>query len=92
MADGEAAAEDDGAEAEAEDTAAAAHGAAAAAAGGPVKLGFRTFANSREAADYLQEVLKKATPHRKLNEVGPVCGCFLGGVVVRVWGIWVVCG
>jgi len=43
--------------------------AAAAAAGGPVKLGYRTFNNSKEAADYLHDVLKKATPHRKLNEV-----------------------
>lgn len=83
MDGGEAAAEE--AEAGAEDAEAAANGAAAAAAaaGGPVKLGFRTFANSREAADYLQEVLKKATPHRKLNEVGRMCGCggFCGWVV-----------
>jgi hypothetical protein len=38
-----------------------------------VKLGYRTFNDSREAADYLQEVLKKATPHRKLNEVCVTC-------------------
>lgn len=34
-----------------------------------MKLGYRTFADSREASDYLQDVLKKATPLRKLNEV-----------------------
>jgi hypothetical protein len=82
MADGEAAAEEAGAE---DGDEAAANGAAApaAAAGGPVKLGFRTFANSREAADYLQEILKKATPHRKLNEVGSK------GVVCLEWLLWV---
>lgn len=65
-AEGDAAAAADGAEADASQG----EGEAAAAADkGPVKLGYRTFNDSREAADYLQEVLKKATPHRKLNEV-----------------------
>lgn len=50
-------------------------GKEAAAAGGPVQLGYRTFQDSKEAADYLHDVLKKAVPHRKLNEV---C-VFVGG-------------
>jgi hypothetical protein len=75
--------------------------AAAAAAGGPVKLGYRTFNDSREAADYLQDVLKKATPLRKLNEVrgggvhnfvlegvgqGVGVGVGVGGVQGVAWG------
>ncbi len=70
-ADTAAAAEGAEAAAEAEDATEAA-AEAAAAEKGPVKLGYRTFNDSKEVVDYLHEVLKKAIPHRKLNEV---CAC-----------------